>query len=244
MSRVWFAINVFNEAALISDCINSIKSYCPDSKIVAVDGAYASFIASAKIAAAEEMSLGNDVFGDQILRMASGPSNDDTIEKLGQLGVDFIIKCPSKGGWKDEIVKRSEYFKVGEAGDLFFVIDADEQIIFQKQVSAEEMIKMAVFPHYVINLRRDDDISPYPVFRIHRWSEGICYKGFHNGIHVNGQLVKKQDYEKPETTWPGAYLYHRWHYRGKLSPARHAAKGSYYRYLLQDEKAFRDANGV
>lgn len=251
MSKIIYCINGYQDIDLIGGCIDSIKNaqQNKDYIICFVDGVYKTFAEQSKIEAAKHYSIGNNHLGDSFMRFTEPISTDGTIEILKTKGVDIIIQ--STKPWKDEIEKRSQYLKFGEEGDYFFVIDSDEMII--GKVPFIDYLKQS--DHWTILLRRDDDIPKYPVFRIHKYYEGMKYIGFHNGIHTpeysieNGKIIKKMILHKKsdyENQWilPNIYLEHRWSERGNKDQIRHQAKGAYYRQLLQEEQSFRDQHGI
>jgi hypothetical protein len=238
-----FCINCYQDAELIGDCIDSIKSSIENQpyKIVVIDGVYKSFAEQSKIEAAKQYSVGNHNLGDSFMRFTEPMSIDGTIEIVKSKGVDIIIQ--STKPWKDEIEKRSQYLKFGEDGDYLFVIDSDENII--GKIPQIELIKQS--DNWTIQLQRDDKIPKYPVFRLHKYYQGMRYIGFHNGLHIptsNGmKLLKKADYEN-QWILPDIYLNHRWSERGNKDQIRHQSKGAYYRELLKEENEFRDKNGI
>lgn len=228
----------------IKSCIQSLNNQCQFS-IKLIDGAYKSFIQSAKIEAAQCYSKGYNHLGDSFMRFTTPFSSDKTLEIAKQYNCEITIS--PEEGWENEIIKRSEYFKCGE-------YCRTNNIIYHLIIDADEIIK-GILPintliqsdDWTIQLQRDDGIPAYPVFRIHKHRHGMKYLGFHNAPHIpveNGlKMLKKADYEN-NYVLPNILLEHKWAERGEMDQIRHQTKGAYYRQLLQEEGAFREQHGI
>lgn len=248
MADIWICINAYQEHHLLPDCIKSARNCFPDCKIVVVDGSYDVFVKGAKIEAAEAISARNGILADSYLRFTSAASNDGTLEICREQKVDALIEvekdsdgCPKP--WENEYIKRSKYF-VGKPGDLYFVLDADERIITGHPLTQIDIEKeMNGFDHGCVKLQRDDQVRPYPILRIHKHFDGMKYEGAHHALWVNGELIKRDDYEE-KACIQSIYLDHRWAERAESDRVRHMTKGSYYRKLLESEGQFRTKHKI
>lgn len=239
MGKLVFCLNVWNESVLLPECLDSIRRYAPDAEIVAVDGAYQSFIEEAKVLAAENFNAGHYSLADELLNRFTTPaSTDGTLEILQRYGVNAIVAAPEGRAWANEWEKRSQYLPYGKDGDWQFVIDADERLT--GNAPTVQVLEAGGSPYYHVTLQRDDGIGAYPVFRIHRWKAGMKYDKAHYALWVDGQYVKRSDYIAHVVQ--GCQLWHRWSYRGQMDPVRHQVKGAFYRRIQDfDEKSFRDS---
>ena len=134
---------------------------------------------------------------------------------------DEVIEADA--AWTDEIVKRNQYL-VGKSGDYYLVVDADEEF--------SGAMPPLVDDDYEIELRRTDDIDPYPVYRVFKHREGIKYKGTHHALWVDGELLN----HRPIKTLEGCHLKH---YIGERDERRKLDKGIYYERLKLAEMSAR-----
>jgi len=152
-------------------------------------------------------------------------STDGTLEIAKKFNCEIIR---TDKAWEDEIAKRNAYL-VGSEGDYYFQVDADEVFCGKLPNLTEEV--------YQIELRRLDGVAPYPIFRIFKHKKGIHYRGCHNALFSNGELLNK----KPMKTLEGCYLEHRTTLR---SDERKRDKGIYLRKLWLKERDFREGNNL
>ena len=243
MANIWYALNVFQEELMLQDCINSIRQSTPWAKIVAVDGSYLPFYQAARLLAASHFSGRHDAVAEEILRYASGPSTDKTLEILRDMKVDRIIEASKGMPWPREHFKRSQYLQVGEPGDWIFVLDADERI--NGAGPTPEVLEGLGNTDACIMLRRDDDppMAPYPVLRVHKVTgEYFRYRKAHHHLWRGNRIVKKPDLEN--IIVPNLTVEHYWCHRARITPHRHSAKGAYYvRLLDQIEASARTLQG-
>lgn len=250
MGTLWFALNIWNEEALLPGCLQSIRKYAPDAKIVAVEGAYKSFNNEVMKQIAFELSLGHRQLANGLMYFTKPESTDKTMEILKDYAVDTIIDCETdhegkKLAWSSEFAKRSQYF-VGKPGDAYFVLDADERIVGNVQIAdvKEEA--------YNVMLRRDDGVMAYPVLRVFKHMDGMKYEGAHHALWVGDRLFTKTGIRDRLNTkigdvnvLPNVIVEHLHTERGKKDPLRHVAKGAYYRNLTTCEEAgFRNQYGL
>lgn len=239
MGDLIFCLNVYREEEMLQDCIDSIRLSNPDSKIVAVDGAYQSLVDETKKLIATQGTHGHQELINQFMPFIKAESDDATLEILERNKVDKIIKCEldSEGyskPWVHEFVKRSKYF-VGKPGDYYFVLDGDERVRGKIDFSA------LVETSYNIMLTRDDGTPEYRVMRLHKHVDGMEYRGAHHALYVNEELY----YRDKCKTYEGARIDHLQTQRLKRDPIRCYVKGAYYRYLSNvEESAFRSQHHI
>jgi len=147
-------LNFYNELPALKASLPTY--YDKVDKIIAVDGAYAGYPTNTPY------------------------STDGSVEFLEPLSKVTLVK--TKEFWKDQCVKRSEYFSHGAPGDLFFIIDADEFV---------EEFNLSGFDSDVgqVELRSPLYPQPYTEPRIITWMDGLKYIGRHHYIYSNEDLV-------------------------------------------------------
>jgi len=225
---------------MLPECLESIKKNNPEARVVAVDGAYKSFIEENKKQIALCIERGEKTIADQLMRFTVVRSPDKTVEILKSAGAEVIEPTEfdeSTGDfkpWDHEYIKRNKYL-VGKDGDYYFVIDADERLV--NRIEMDSLQKDA----YNVMIERDDNTVPYPILRIFKHSPGIHYAGAHHAIFINDILQRAKNVDN----LPGAKLAHAHVIRIKRDPMRALAKGAYYRHLTgQEEAAFRTQYGL
>lgn len=87
-------INLYQEEQNIGECIQAIRSNLPKARIVAIDGAYASWLNSVKMEAAKYIEHGMTTLGHDLLRFVTPISNDRTKELCQQFKVETYIDPP------------------------------------------------------------------------------------------------------------------------------------------------------
>lgn len=248
---IFACLNVYNEEALLEDCIRSIRSSLPGCQIILIDGAYQSWITQVKVQAAFELSNRRREIGQSLLRFITPHSNDNTLEIARAAGVEHIVECPRNTSgaplqigsgtyapgeampWESEWKKRSQFFSFGVEGDWFFIVDADERLHGQPAPLVED--------HYGVMLKRDDDIAPYPVHRVFKKVPGLRMFGAHMAVWHDKKLLRKDS----APILGGCHLEHVWNKRAAIDRVRHMAKGAYYRGgLIPEEQEFRMINDI
>lgn len=136
---------------LLKRCLESAKY--AGLKVIAIDGAFQEF------AFAE---------GEKFY------STDGCYEMAERCAMS-MIRTPTTG-WKDQIEKRNEYFKVVKPGNYVFVLDADEEIVKCKikQDLTDDIYKVFLYDPVNDNLT----LSP----RIFKVYEGMEYRERHCSI--------------------------------------------------------------
>ena len=155
-------------------------------------------------------------------------STDGTIDVINKLA-DYVIEV--REPWKDEIEKRSSYL-LGAADDYYFVVDADE--ICVGKLDDTELTELT---HHV-QIRRSDHPAMF-VHRIYRHTKGLHYTGAHCFL-INDEGVKYA--HQPESRIMSVWLDHERHLL--RSEARNVDKGNYIRDLANQERFFRNQEGI
>lgn len=244
MKNLVFALNLYNEEDMLEGCLQSIRKYYPDAKIVAVDGAYESFVRQVMKEINAKLTMGQTQVAKSLERFTVPQSTDRTLEILKDYGVETIIECGA-APWPSEAAKRSQYFK-GSPGDYYFVLDGDERVIgsFDRSKLTEDA--------YTIMLKRDDNAAPYKVLRIFKHQDGMRYEGAHHAMWVGDRLhTKKGIFNRMNDrigevgNADGVLVEHLQNLRVKRDPVRNMAKGAYYQHLTSVEEApFRAQYGL
>lgn len=238
--QIYVCINCYMEENLLPGCLSSIRSTLPQAKLIVIDGAYQAWINAVKMGAAWNLEQGFTQIGNALLKFLDVESTDATHKICKEYNVEHLV-LPNKDSegkyvpWKSEAVKRNEFFRFGEVGDYFFVIDGDEVI----QGVPDPFIEDA----YNIMLQRDDNLPSYAVQRIFKKTPDIKIEGAHHAVWQNGQLLKKDD---PNRKIIGnTRLMHYYDKRNQMDRVRHIAKGFYYRDgLMPEENEFRGKHNI
>ena len=198
---MWIAcVIAFDEEGMIEGCLDSLAGKV--ARCVVVDGAYADFPH----------------------QHPDGCSTDRTVEIALDYGAGVIM--PPPGCWPDECIKRTACL-VGEEGDYYLFIDADERLV-------GELPDGLTAPAYMIGLRRDAPHAlPYPIPRVVRHHESLEVSPGHwvyrvDGVRVNDPLEC--------AVMAGCHLVH---LQSKRSEARTKLKQVYYGKLWVTEAKAR-----
>jgi len=202
---LWLCFSIYNEAPHIRDYLLRCKCAAPHAKVIVVDGRY-------------------DPFPGE-----SFHSDDGTLEIARELA-DVVIECPNGRPWPNEEVKRTAYFKVGENGDEYLVVDGDEEIIG----SVSPQLPSALDAN--VQLHRDTGQKPYPVFRYHKHDDDLKVHGHHNAIWRRGIHIPRKKSPVFLQRDVGFALLHHTRIR---EPERQQRKSHYYRWLSDRERSFR-----
>lgn len=148
--RIVAAVNVWNDRAELE---RNAPSWLPHvDHVIAVDGAYAG------------------------VPTPTAASTDGTLDVLAEMGAEIV---PADGFWKDQCVKRTEYFRRGQPGDLFIIIDADEWII-----GAERLRQMPLFDAGWFLWTSPLYSRPQGGARVFRWRPDLNYRGRHHWVYA------------------------------------------------------------
>jgi hypothetical protein len=227
--RLIVIINGYMEEYMLPDCLKSVRQCLPKAEIAFADGCYQAWVDAIKIYAAHKFEYGYDAIGNGVLAFTTPGSTDRTLEICKEYGVEHIISPPVVNGqpqpWATEYVKRNAFFSLGQPGDWYFWVDADERVNGTIDISAltEEA--------YTVTLKRDDNTLPYPVLRLFQHKEGIRCDVAHHYIWYGDRLLRRDDIP----CLRGVLLYHEYYKRSKQIHMRQLAKGAYYKRLTEDE---------
>lgn len=201
-------IIAFNEERMLPGCLESIQGQV--DRIVVVDGAYSRF--------PHEVPY----------------STDATREIAWCYGAEFI-ECPKDADgvpqpWEDQIVKRSAYL-VGEEGDWYFHIDADERLV--GTLPEPENGK-----HYAFRIRTRGLHETW-VPRLWQHRGFMRYEGSHNAVWSDDRLV----HMKGVTKVPGeqARFLHLSHLR---NAQRQREKRGFLPERRERERAYRELHHI
>ncbi len=189
-------INAYQDEDFIWDAIASVAGL---DRIVVVDGAYEGF------------PQYNDV----------PYSTDQTVEIAEELGCEVI---KTRRVWKDQVEKRNAYL-IGEVGDWYLQIDADERLHGELKPGNDEAYRIPC----QFGKRK------IPTLKLFRHQPGIRYIGAHNVIAVGDRIIRGGD------ILPDCWIEHLSEMR---DPDRKKRKKEYYGCQYHLEKAFRQKNGL
>jgi len=165
----------FNEERMLPGCLESLQGQV--ERVVVVDGAYALF------------------------PHVEPYSTDGTREIARCYGAEWI-GCPvtEEGelrAWHTQMEKRSAYF-VGEEGDWYFYIDADERLVGRLPEPEDGQ-------HYAFRVRtRDGRLTWTP--RLYQHVGWMRYEGAHNAMWSDERLVNIAGATKVDPE--GCYILH------------------------------------
>lgn len=196
-------ISAYNEIDFIRGAVRNLLDIC--DRVVVVDGAYHDF------------TLDN---GDH-------HSTDGTVEVAKSMGA-MVIPAKSEP-WKDQVEKRNQYL-IGENGDWYLYLDADERFFGDPRPCIAECTG------YGLQVRIEST-NPIPMWylRIFRHFDGIRYHGAHNAIHYGDHLVIEEQEQRAGSVWIEHFSYFR-------SEPRKRARAKYYAKQLTDEMNWRQTN--
>lgn len=195
-------INAFNEEQMLPGCLESIHDQVDE--IVVVDGAYAHFP--------------HDHFA----------SSDATREIARCYGARWVV--PPGRPWATEIEKRNAFF-VGEIGDWYLQIDADERLLGELPELDPDV------EQYALLMRREGFDSW--IRRVYRHCEGIRYAEVHCALWRGEELMRREDAVRIPPSQ--AQLLHLSHLRGV---ERQRKKRQYRPWARAYEREARDRLGV
>jgi len=190
---------------MLPGCLESLEGQV--DRVVVVDGAYADFPHDRPY------------------------STDETREIARCYGAEWI-GCPRVGGafraWRDEVEKRNAYL-VGEEGDWYFQIDADERLVGRIAERRDGAL-------YSLMVCRGDGRTAWAQ-RIFQQRGDTRYEGTHYAVWRDGDLLRAR------TDWvriPArqARLVHLTHLR---DVERQRAKRAYRKEMVRRERGYREA---
>lgn len=151
-------------------------------------------------------------------------SDDGTIDIAKQLA-DVVITRPT--AWPTEVVKRNAYL-IGKPGDWYLMNDADEVLVGD----LDRSLLTDNATGYQLNMLR----PPYPlmpIFRLFKHVDGLQYKEAHNLLWspTTGYMLPESFPVINSPTFE--------HFTDNRDAERVLAKGTYYRWLQEEERGVR-----
>jgi hypothetical protein len=206
MARLIAAVIYYEEAWTLERCLTSIRRAAPAAHIVAIDGAYEQF------------------------PHPKGPESSDDSNAIADRLANEVIRCPDGKAWPSEIAKRCAYLRLGQEGDTFLVVDADEEVFgLVPEIADDEMN---------VRFERDDGTPPGINLRFFKYRSGMRYEGTHHALWVGDRLLNS----KQRATSPGFWILHHYVDRGLRNARRMKPKAIYYRWLEKEEQQFRSGH--
>ena len=125
---------------------------------------------------------------DYILAL-DGPFGDVSSDRKSDDGTaDFLLSKPNVhyhcGTWPDQAAKRSTFFQWGQSGDLFWIVDADEEVTDGHRIRETPYLDVGWLT-YRSPLYTRAQHQP----RVFRWQPGLRYDGRHHWVWRNDDLV-------------------------------------------------------
>jgi hypothetical protein len=208
VSEVIACVIAYQEEGMLPGCLQSIQGKV--DRVVVVDGAYRLFP--------------HDVPW----------STDATLEIAWCYGAEWI-PCPTGDDgeprpWETQMEKRSAYL-VGEEGDWYFYIDADERLV-------GELPELENRRHYAFKARTRDGRLTW-AWRLFQHRGRMRYEGAHNALWSGDELITMSGAVRVPVE--RAYLMHLAHLRCKQ---RLAEKRAWLPERIERERAYRSAHGI
>lgn len=192
-------VNVYNEERMLPGCLDSIADQV--DRIVVVDGRYAQFPGQGAV------------------------STDSTVAIAEAFGAE-VIGPPGGQPWPSQMAKRSAYL-VGDEGDWYLRIDADERLVGDLPAELQDGVS------YALRVRWLDEPTQswLPCLFQHR---GLMrYRGAHCALWSDDRLISRVC-EAARLRRP--YLLHLTKFR---ETERMRAKRQYYAWQRQAELEYR-----
>lgn len=194
--------SIYNEAENIIRSLNSVASFC--DRIVILDGAFESYPH----------------------KFASGGSDDGTVELVREWLLQWkgegFLALP-RSPWPNQQFKRSSYFRFGDPGDWFFVIDGDEEVVDGQDEIHEFLTGIkpetdGILVREIIQKGEGREVVRWPGLapRLIRFKPGLRYSETYRLI-VNVETI---------TEWPQFTMRHH-RYDPIRSPIRRSTKAEY-----------------
>lgn len=196
-------IIAFNEEQMLPGCLDSLQGQV--DHVVVVDGAYARF--------PHEMPH----------------STDATREIAWCYGAEWI-PCPNGQAWPTQVEKRSSYL-VGEEGDWYLWIDADERV--QGVLPWPETGRHYAFR--IANRTGNEGWAP----RLFQHRGQMRYEGSHNGLWSDDRLINL-----PGAVQVPAEQCRLVHLAVLRETQRQLDKRRYYAWQKPAERGYRRAHGI
>lgn len=198
----------YQEERMLPGCLDSLEGQV--ARVIVVDGRYAQF---------PDLSHEDP---------ADGRSTDATAAIAEAFGAEVIL--PPGRPWATQMEKRSAYL-VGEEGDRYLRIDADERL-------HGSLAGLAPGTDYALRIIwRGGHLQPWVPCLFEQRGE-MAYQGAHCALWRDGTLISRRG---ECARWTQAFLLHLKEHR---AAARQQAKQRYYAWQGEMEKAFRRKHDV
>lgn len=162
-NRVVACLNIWNDCNAIRSTIGSWYDHV--DAVIAVDGAYP--------------TTGADVCA----------STDGTLDFLRDQPKVELITAPPTGWWTDQNQKRSAYLRALQAGDLAFVVDADETV-----TGAAELRRVPDLDVGWVEVSSPLYARAYGQPRLFRAAPDLEYRGRHHWLYRGDALLTTHQY--------------------------------------------------
>lgn len=208
LPRVIACVIAFNEERMLPGCLESLQGQV--DRIVVVDGAFAHF-------PYEE------------------PTSVDATREIAQAYGAEWIDCPDDEdgyprAWQTQVEKRSAYL-IGEEGDWYLHVDADERLIGMLPVPEDG-------EHYAFLINTRDGRASW-VIRLFQHRGRMRYEGSHNAVWSDERLVHLAGAVRVGAE--ECRLVHLSHLRDE---ERQLAKRRYYGWQKPAERVYRRAHSI
>lgn len=190
---------------LFGRCLRSLRPHV--DKLVVVDGAFA-----------------------DLPHPAGGPSSAVDHLELAAGIADVMIPCPQGPGWETEIVKRNQYL-VGDVGDWYLVVDADEEVVAFPYRAEDFTVTDA--PGFRVWLVEGNQ-PRRSIMRVFRHTPTLRYSGAHNAVCMSVDSDRPINHECQPLS--DALLRH---YPFERAPERAAQDAVYISRMAAREAAYR-----
>jgi len=193
----------YQEERMLPGCLESVAGQVDE--IVVVDGAYARF--------PHEVPY----------------STDKTVEIALAYGAR-VIDCPEGKPWPNQVVKRTAYL-VGEEGDWYLHIDADERLVGVLPVPQNGM-------HYAFHIFSRGGVASWSP-RLWQHRGRMRYVGAHNALWSDDRLIHRKG-----ATFVDPLLCRFAHLARYREVERQLDKREYYKWQKPHERAYRASLGI
>ena len=193
-------IIVYDEERLLGDCLRSVMPYV--DRTIVVDGQIEGFPG------------------------VGGPSTDNTTGIVLEAGAELIPA--NKHAWANEVEKRNQAL-VGQEGDWYFSIDADERLttpLPKELPGISWQVRVSMIDCYVWR----------PRFFKHCGE--MRYDYVHDAVFSDGQLITNLKF------MPKLHSVHIWHVQQQRSKERRQRKRAYYYTEYTREHPDRERLGM
>ena len=207
--RIYGAVSGYNEEQMVERCLKSLRSQV--DVLVYVDGAYQKF-------------------------PHDKPYSTDNSIEIAYSYCDTMVTVDKP--WVDEVNKRNVYL-LADPGDLYIVLDCDEELNGVVWESIKEARKSKPGAQ---DFKIDFHRKVHPIMslcsRVFFHRRGIHYYGAHNALFVGNALLNQIDQPVLKAD---CYVEH---YTDDKPQHREDTKREYYRRLRDHEREFRQENRV